>query len=101
MCYPVLGKRSRSGYGHRASRAAFAVALGCELRHVHRLVYSEGIALDDPGAAVPIGLGCRICERRDCVQRARPPAGGRLSIDENRRTHVPYPVVSREAGIDG
>ncbi|MBB4915592.1 short-chain fatty acyl-CoA regulator family protein [Streptosporangium saharense] len=89
---------TRGGYGHRAPRAAFAVALGCELRHAHRLVYSEGVALDDPGAAVPIGLGCRICERRDCVQRARPPAGGRLEIDENRRTHVPYPVLNQETG---
>lgn len=92
---------TRGGYGHRAPRAAFAVALGCELRHAHRLVYSEGIALDDPGAAVPIGLGCRICERRECVQRARPPAGGRLSIDENRRTYVPYPVLRRETEADG
>ncbi|MER8187293.1 short-chain fatty acyl-CoA regulator family protein [Kitasatospora sp. NPDC094015] len=84
---------TRGGRGHRAPRTTFAVALGCELRHAHRLVYSEGIALDDPHAATPIGLGCRICERQDCVQRARPPAGGPLLIDENRRTTVPYPVL--------
>ncbi|OEV12433.1 short-chain fatty acyl-CoA regulator family protein, partial [Streptomyces nanshensis] len=65
---------TRGGFGHRAPRAEFAVALGCELRHAHRLVYAEGVALDDPAAATPIGLGCRICERRDCAQRARPPA---------------------------
>ncbi|MFE5870139.1 short-chain fatty acyl-CoA regulator family protein [Streptomyces roseifaciens] len=84
---------TRGGYGHHAPRADFAVALGCELRHAHRLVYAEGVALDDPQAATPIGLGCRICERRDCAQRARPPAGGRLAVDPDRRTHVPYPVV--------
>ncbi|MCC8337223.1 short-chain fatty acyl-CoA regulator family protein [Streptomyces sp. R1] len=84
----------RGGFGHHAPRAEFAVALGCELRHAHRLVYSEGIALDDPRAATPIGLGCRICERRDCAQRARPPAGGRLAVDPDRRTYVPYPVES-------
>ncbi|MFC8567361.1 short-chain fatty acyl-CoA regulator family protein [Streptomyces sp. NPDC057245] len=84
----------RGGFGHHAPRAEFAVALGCELRHAHRLVYSEGIALDDPRAATPIGLGCRICERRDCAQRARPPAGGRLAVDPARRTYVPYPVES-------
>ncbi|MBH0246738.1 DUF2083 domain-containing protein, partial [Streptomyces cavourensis] len=42
-----------------------------------------------------------ICERRDCAQRARPPAGGRLAIDPDRRTYVPYPVEganSRGAG---
>ncbi|MEU4052622.1 short-chain fatty acyl-CoA regulator family protein [Streptomyces olivaceus] len=84
----------RGGFGHHAPRAEFAVALGCELRHAHRLVYAEGIALDDPRAATPIGLGCRICERRDCAQRARPPAGGRLAVDPDRRTYVPYPVES-------
>lgn len=86
---------TRGGFGHRAPRAEFAVALGCELRHAHRLVYAEGVALDDPRAATPIGLGCRICERRDCAQRARPPAGGRLAIDPDRRTYVPYPVEGR------
>ncbi|MFJ5675880.1 short-chain fatty acyl-CoA regulator family protein [Streptomyces sp. NPDC093097] len=85
---------TRGGFGHHAPRAEFAIALGCELRHAHRLVYAEGIALDDPRAATPIGLGCRICERRDCAQRARPPAGGRLAIDPDRRTYVPYPVES-------
>ncbi|MEV5980983.1 short-chain fatty acyl-CoA regulator family protein [Streptomyces sp. NPDC052114] len=86
---------TRGGHGHHAPRAEFAVALGCELRHAHRLVYAAGLAPDDPRAATPIGLGCRICERRDCAQRARPPAGGRLAIDPDRRTYVPYPVESR------
>ncbi|WP_324799737.1 short-chain fatty acyl-CoA regulator family protein [Streptomyces cyaneofuscatus] len=85
---------TRGGFGHRAPRADFAVALGCELRHAHRLVYAEGLALDDPRSVTPIGLGCRICERQDCAQRARPPAGGRLAVDPDRRTHVPYPVVA-------
>ncbi|MFF3641420.1 short-chain fatty acyl-CoA regulator family protein [Streptomyces sp. NPDC002564] len=84
---------TRGALGHHAPRAEFAVALGCELRHAHRLVYAEGVLLDRPGAATPIGLGCRICERRDCAQRARPPAGGRLAVDPDRRTHVPYPVL--------
>ncbi|MEV5706010.1 short-chain fatty acyl-CoA regulator family protein [Actinoallomurus sp. NPDC052274] len=84
---------ARLGVGRRAPRADFAVALGCEARHAHRLVYGEGIALDDPRAATPIGRGCRICERRDCAQRARPMAGGRLAIDANRRSQVPYRVL--------
>ncbi|MFF0570424.1 short-chain fatty acyl-CoA regulator family protein [Streptomyces sp. NPDC004041] len=85
---------TRGGFGHRAPRADFAVALGCELRHAPRLVYAEGIALHDPRATTPIGLGCRICERQDCAQRARPPAGGVLAVDPDRRALVPYPVVS-------
>ncbi|MFJ5879956.1 short-chain fatty acyl-CoA regulator family protein [Kitasatospora cineracea] len=85
---------THGGHGHRAPRSEFAVALGCELRHAHRLVYSEGIALDRGQAATPIGLGCRICERSDCAQRARPPAAGRLAVDPDRRTRVPYPVTA-------
>ncbi|MEU6233925.1 short-chain fatty acyl-CoA regulator family protein [Kitasatospora sp. NPDC047058] len=85
---------THGGFGHRAPRSEFAVALGCELRHAHRLVYAEGIALDHRQAATPIGVGCRICERTDCAQRARPPAGGRLAVDPDRRTRVPYPVVA-------
>ncbi|MGQ4513154.1 short-chain fatty acyl-CoA regulator family protein [Streptomyces sp. DW26H14] len=86
---------TRGGHGHNAPRAEFAVALGCELRHAHQLVYAAGVALDDPRAATPIGLGCRICERRDCAQRARPPAGERLAVDADRRTYVPYPVETQ------
>ncbi|MFG3224674.1 short-chain fatty acyl-CoA regulator family protein [Kitasatospora sp. NPDC048194] len=89
----IAGTVTHGGYGHRTPRSEFAVALGCELRHAHRLVYAESIALNAPGAAAPIGLGCRICERRDCAQRARPPAGGRLLVDPDRRGHVPYPVL--------
>lgn len=56
----------------------FAIGLGCELRHAHRLVYSEGLDLSgDPNtAATPIGAGCRVCERDNCPQRAFPPWGG-------------------------
>ncbi|MER8099100.1 short-chain fatty acyl-CoA regulator family protein [Kitasatospora sp. NPDC094016] len=89
---------SHGGFGHRAPRSEFAVALGCELRHAHRLVYAEGVALDAPGAAAPIGLGCRICERRDCAQRARPPAGGRLAVEPDRRSRVPYAVFGDSPG---
>ncbi|MYT23663.1 DUF2083 domain-containing protein [Streptomyces sp. SID7760] len=83
---------TRGGFGHQAPRAEFAVALGCELRHAPRLVYSRGTALDDPAGATPIGLGCRMCERRDCAQRARPTIGGRLAVDPDRSSQVPYPV---------
>lgn len=59
-----------SGYGRPRKR--FAVGLGCDLRNASRLVYSRGVTLTDPAAATPIGPGCRVCERRDCAQRASP-----------------------------
>ncbi len=82
--------RSRGAYGDPAK--AFAIGLGCELRHASRLVYSRGMNLDDPTVATPIGPGCRTCDRPRCPQRAAPPIGRPLAINEARSTFVPYPV---------
>lgn len=46
----------------------------------------------EPGKTFAIGMGCKVCERLDCPQRAVPPLGRRLAVDENRTTFVPYPV---------
>ncbi|MCX4819922.1 short-chain fatty acyl-CoA regulator family protein [Streptomyces sp. NBC_01142] len=82
--------RHRGGWGEPGK--TFAIGLGCEVRHASRLVYSDGLDLDNSAAATPIGMGCRICERLDCPQRAVPPLGRPLTIDENSSTFVPYPV---------
>ena len=78
----------RGGYG--SLRRTFAVALGCDVRYAIRLVYSKGIALDDPDAATPIGAGCKVCDREDCPQRAFPALGSHLRINENVRQFAPY-----------
>ncbi|MEV6401237.1 short-chain fatty acyl-CoA regulator family protein [Streptomyces sp. NPDC051907] len=83
--------RHRGGWGEPGK--TFAIGLGCEIRHASRLVYSDGLDLDNAGAATPIGMGCRICERLDCPQRAVPPLGRPLAIDEKSSTFVPYPVA--------
>lgn len=69
----------------------FAIGLGCELRHAHRLVYSEGLDLSGDNAT-PIGAGCRVCERDNCPQRAFPALGRALDISEHRSTVSPYLV---------
>lgn len=71
----------------------FAIGLGCDIRHAGELVYSRGLDLHHPEAATPIGAGCKVCERPACSQRAFPPIGKALSIDENRSAPVPYPVA--------
>jgi len=68
----------------------FAVGLGCDVQHARRLVYSKGLDLADVTAATPIGGGCRVCDRPACPQRAFPPAGRALSVDENRSRFDPY-----------
>jgi predicted transcriptional regulator/transcriptional regulator with XRE-family HTH domain len=82
--------RRIGGYG--APGVQFAVGLGCDVRHAPRLVYSRGLALDDPATAVPIGPGCRLCERVGCPQRALPLLGRELDIDEDRARTEPYPA---------
>ncbi|MFI1368407.1 short-chain fatty acyl-CoA regulator family protein [Streptomyces griseochromogenes] len=82
--------RHRGGWGEPGK--TFAIGLGCEIRHAHRVVYSDGLDLANASAATPIGMGCRVCERLDCPQRAAPPLGHPLRIDQNTGTFVPYPV---------
>ncbi|MBT2405214.1 MULTISPECIES: short-chain fatty acyl-CoA regulator family protein [unclassified Streptomyces] len=83
--------RHRGGWGEPGK--TFAIGLGCEIRHAARLVYSDGLDLGNAGAATPIGMGCRICERLECPQRAVPPLGRPLAVDENTSTFVPYQVA--------
>jgi predicted transcriptional regulator/transcriptional regulator with XRE-family HTH domain len=78
----------RGGYG--SPTRIFSVALGCDVRHAHRLVYADGLGLDAPERAVPIGSGCKVCDRENCVQRAFPALGRPLSIDPNARRFAPY-----------
>ena len=70
-----------------------SVALGCDVQHAAQLVYSKGMDLGDPAAPVPIGMGCKVCERADCPQRAFPPIGKAIAVDERRSSFAPYPVV--------
>ncbi len=77
-----------AGYG--APRRTFSVGLGCDVRHAHRLVYAKGLDLQNPEAATPIGMGCKVCEREDCPQRAFPFVGRALAVDENQSQSAPY-----------
>ena len=81
---------SRSQGGHGAPRQAFSIGLGCDVRHAPRLVYAKGLDLQDPEAATPIGMGCKVCERDNCPQRAFPYVGRPLDIDENQSRFSPY-----------
>ena len=90
-------ERRASRYGQPGK--TFAIGLGCELRHAHRLVYSEGLDLSGDNAT-PIGAGCRVCERDNCPQRAFPALGRALDLDEHRSTVSPYLVRHRDVPAD-
>ena len=78
------------GRGYLGQHKSFAVGLGCDLAYADKLVYSTGVVLDDPTTAVPIGAGCKICNRASCTQRAFPYLGARVAVDENAGSSLPY-----------
>lgn len=86
---------SRPGRRFGRPEQTFAIGLGCDVQHAERLVYSRGLDLADRGGATPIGMGCKICERPDCVQRAFPPVGRPLVVDEGVSGFAPYAAVVR------
>ncbi|EME18941.1 acetate metabolism transcriptional regulator RamB [Rhodococcus triatomae] len=84
-------ERRAARYGQPGK--TFAIGLGCELRHAHRTVYADGLNIGSDAAATPIGSGCRVCERMNCPQRAFPPLGKELDINEHRSSVSPYQIA--------
>jgi predicted transcriptional regulator len=83
FCVARTLERHRGGY--RAPHTVQAIGLGCDVHHARALVYADGVDLDNPDAAVPVGVTCRLCERLDCEQRAFPALHHPLRVNENRR----------------
>ncbi|MFT6445562.1 hypothetical protein SAMN04488041_103352 [Sulfitobacter pontiacus] len=70
----------------------YAISLGCEVRHAPALVYADGMDTTRASAFEPIGISCRICERKHCHQRSVPPLERQLVVDPNLRDVLPYQV---------
>jgi predicted transcriptional regulator/DNA-binding XRE family transcriptional regulator len=88
----------KAGGGYHVPQSRFAIGLGCDIRYARELVYGDGVDLENPRAVVPIGPGCRLCERLDCRQRAFPPIRHQPEVDENVRGLSAY--VSANPGND-
>ena len=58
--------------GFRAQCDYVAVGLGCDASFARRLVYADGLVVEDPEIAEPVGVHCRLCAREGCRQRALP-----------------------------
>jgi len=89
---------TRTEGGYLMPQKIFAVGLGCEIHHASNLVYSVGFNLEDKNAATPIGVSCRVCERTNCPQRAFPPIGKAIRVNEHERGFLPYQFIP-ESGI--
>ncbi|MEP4035961.1 short-chain fatty acyl-CoA regulator family protein [Pseudophaeobacter sp.] len=83
---------SKSGGSFGSPVRRYAIALGCEVRHAQALVYADNLDMSHASAYEPIGISCRICERKTCHQRSVPPLERRLSINNDQRGVLPYEV---------
>ena len=82
--------------GRSTSRSTqMAIGIGCELGHARELVYADGYDLDRLDRVSEIGVGCRLCERMNCRQRAFPPLQHRLMIDEKVKGVSAYPFSTK------
>ncbi len=81
---------AKGGHRHNAQQRHLSIGLGCHISQAKRLIYSDGIDLANSARIVPIGVGCRICPRMECEQRAHPPANHRFKIDEHQRPESLY-----------
>ena len=83
---------SKPGGSFTAPVRRYAIGLGCEVTHADQLVYADDLDISPRAAFEPIGISCRICERRDCHQRSVPPLERPLSVDHNQRGILPYQI---------
>ena len=90
LCLAWSGEKRVGGY--RAPVRRYAYALGCEVSHAGKLTYADDLDLGR-AAFDPIGISCRICERRNCAQRAVPPIASAIAVPPDRRSIVPYEIV--------
>lgn len=73
-----------------APETLFSIGLGCDLSQAPRLAYARGLAIDQSEAFAPIGLGCKVCDRVGCAQRAFPPLGRKLRVETDTSHRAPY-----------
>ena len=81
---------TKGGHRHNAPRRHLSIGLGCHISHAAEMVYSDGMDVSNAGQAVAIGVGCRICPRLDCGQRAHPPAEHKLVLNEHEHAESLY-----------
>ena len=85
---------TKGDYRYNAPRRYLSIGLGCAIHHAREMIYSDGMDLTSDLQTVPIGVGCRICPRLECGQRAHPPADHRFRLDDNIRPESLYARMS-------
>ena len=101
--FPLFSRlRTGRAFHHRQSGGArsgstargqpVAIGLGCDLKYAGKLGYADGLDRANP-LVTPIGPACTLCPRPRCPQRAAPPAGRTLTVNETRKTVSPFPFL--------
>lgn len=85
--FSVARTVTTGGGSFGAERVRRAVALCCDAKDAGQLIYHRAAETTTP---TPIGLGCQLCHRADCIARATPPLGRVLGADDFRRMHAPF-----------
>jgi hypothetical protein len=82
--FTVARSLTKPAGSYHEPQTHYSIALGCEISRAREIVYSDGLDLDNPEAAVPVGVTCRLCERQNCPQRAFPPVLQSLASESLR-----------------
>ncbi|MGB3336626.1 MAG: short-chain fatty acyl-CoA regulator family protein [Devosia sp.] len=80
----------KGDHRYNAPRRYMSIGLGCSIHHAREMIYSDGMDLTGESQLVPVGVGCRICPRMECGQRAHPPADHRFRLDDDIRPESLY-----------
>jgi hypothetical protein len=81
---------AKGDYRYNAPRRYMSIGLGCSVHHAAAMVYADGMDLLGDSQVEPVGVGCRICPRLECGQRAHPPADHRFRLDDTTRPESLY-----------
>ncbi len=65
--YLLIAQAGISPPGHGPSRATM---VGAAIAHARQFVYADGLDVEAPAIAVPVGITCRQCPRENCTERA-------------------------------
>ena len=90
LCLAWSTQKRDGGYG--APTRNYAYALGCEITYANQLIYGQDLDLSSEIAFDPIGISCRICQRRNCIQRSVPPIASAISVNPDKRSILPYQI---------
>ncbi len=80
---------TKPSLGYSYPKRHYAISLGCDINHAHRLVYAEGMTLSAPRTVMPVGITCRLCDRENCSHRAAPPPAQPASSQKTARNISP------------